>query len=256
MAVGPLSARPLHSAARVEDAVHRAAEPALRRRGWRETVVAYTGYGAPGWVRVLARVVLSPEGWVRRSPAERVRGWRSFTTLSVMHAPVVLEVGGREHEVRADRGGYIDRVVQADLAPGWASVRLRTPGAEPVEAPVRIVDPDVRFGIVSDVDDTVMVTALPRPLLAGWNTFVLDEAARAAVPGMAVLYERLTTRHPGTPLLYLSTGAWNVAPTLTRFLSPPVSRRTPPADRLGADRGPLVPKRARPQARHPGPAGE
>ena len=84
---------------------------------------------------------------------------------------------------------------------------------------MRIIDPKVRFGIVSDIDDTVMVTALPRPLLAAWNTFVLDEHARAAVPGMAVLYERLVTAHPGAPVLYLSTGAWNVAPTLTRFLS-------------------------------------
>ena len=61
---------------------------------------------------------------------------------------------------------------------------------------MRIIDPAVRFGIVSDVDDTVMVTTLPRPLLAAWNTFVLDEHARASVPGMAVLYERLSTPTP------------------------------------------------------------
>jgi phosphatidate phosphatase APP1 len=33
-----------------------------------------------------------------------------------------------------------------------------------------------------------------------------------------VLYERLTRSHPGAPVIYLSTGAWNVAPTLTRFM--------------------------------------
>jgi len=68
-------------------------------------------------------------------------------------------------------------------------------------------------------NDTVMVTALPRPFLAAWNTFVLDEHARASVPGMAVLYERLVNANSGAPVFYLSTGAWNVAPTLTRFLS-------------------------------------
>jgi phosphatidate phosphatase APP1 len=98
-------------------------------------------------------------------------------------------------------------------------VTLHCEDAEPAVAPIRVVDPDVRFGIISDIDDTVMVTALPRPLLAAWNTFVLDEHARMAVPGMAVLYERLTTANPGAPVLYLSTGAWNVAPTLTRFMS-------------------------------------
>ena len=64
-----------------------------------------------------------------------------------------------------------------------------------------------------------MVTALPRPLLAAWHTFVVNEHARATTPGMPVLYERLTARYPGAPVIYLSTGAWNVAPTLTRFLS-------------------------------------
>jgi phosphatidate phosphatase APP1 len=36
---------------------------------------------------------------------------------------------------------------------------------------------------------------------------------------MAVLYERLVTANPGAPVFYISTGAWNVAPTLARFLS-------------------------------------
>jgi phosphatidate phosphatase APP1 len=167
----------------------------------------------------MARIVLTridPRPGPR--PA-KVRGWRHFATLPVMNAPVVIDAGGRRHERVADRGGYVDCVVPANLASGWTTVRLSAEGAEPVEAPVRVVDPAVRFGIVSDVDDTVMVTALPRPLLAAWNTFVLDEHARMAVPGMAVLYERLATAYPGAPVLYLSTGAWNVAPTLTRFLS-------------------------------------
>ena len=35
---------------------------------------------------------------------------------------------------------------------------------------------------------------------------------------MAVLLERLARSNEGCPIIYLSTGAWNVAPTLTRFL--------------------------------------
>jgi hypothetical protein len=216
---GQVTPARLHRAARIEDAVHRVVERRFRRRGWHVTVIAYTGYGAPGWVRVMCRVLLGRlDDRPRRRP-KKVRGWRSFTTLPAKHEAVLIEAGGRRHEVHADRGGFVDVVVEADLAPGWQTVRLSTEDTEPVEAPVRIIDPQVRFGIVSDVDDTVMVTALPRPLLAAWNTFVLDEHARMAVPGMAVLYERLVNAHPGAPVLYLSTGAWNVAPTLTRFLS-------------------------------------
>ena len=134
-----------------------------------------------------------------------MRGWRSFTTIPVRQARVVID--------------HVVDVRPGVLTPGWSTVRLSVEGAQTVEAPVRIVDPTVAFGLISDVDDTVMVTALPRPLLAAWNTFVLDEHARMAVPGMAVLYERLGNAYPGAPVFYLSTGAWNVAPTLTRFLS-------------------------------------
>jgi phosphatidate phosphatase APP1 len=208
----------LHRAARIEDAVHEVIERRLRQRGWRPVITAYTGYGTPDWVRVMARVVLT-----RRTNApkrlEKVRGWRSFTTTPVSFTTVRIQVGDQVHETRTDRSGYVDCRVQGHLEPGWGKVRLSTDGAEPVDAPIRVVDAGVKFGVVSDIDDTVMVTALPRPLLAAWNTFVLDEHARMAVPGMAVLYERLVTANPGAPVFYLSTGAWNVAPTLSRFLS-------------------------------------
>jgi phosphatidate phosphatase APP1 len=226
----------LHRAARLEDAVYERLEPRLRQRGWRDTLVPYTGYGTPSWLRVFGRLLLGrPGGASGRNRA--VRGWRSFATLPVADEPVLVEVGGRQHEVRTDRGGYIDAVVEAELEPGWRSIRLQRAGAEPVEAPVLVLDPDARLAVVSDIDDTVMVTALPRPLLAAWNTFVLDEYARSPVPGMAVLYERLTRAHPDAPVFYLSTGAWNVAPTLTRFLS---RNLYPPGPLLLTDWGPTT----------------
>ncbi|WP_033337974.1 App1 family protein [Catenuloplanes japonicus] len=216
----------LHRAARIEDAVHEVVERRLVKRGWEPTVIGYAGYGAPGWVRVMARVLLSrpvPKSgwWARRAASQKpqsLRGWRSFATVSQMNAPVTITAGGVDHQAVGDRGGFVDAVVPADLKPGWQTVTIQSGAGEPVEAPVQILEPGLTFGVISDIDDTVMVTALPRPMLAAWNTFVLDEHARASVPGMAVLYERLRTAHPGAPVFYLSTGAWNVAPALTRFL--------------------------------------
>jgi phosphatidate phosphatase APP1 len=224
-AASPATEVRLHRAARIEDAAHKVLERRLLRRGWHSTIVAYPGYGlagkdSPGWVRVMGRVLLARAASDKpRKRAKKVRGWRSFASLSVMDAPVVVEVNGVRHEAFADRGGFIDLTCSSDLPAGWTTVRISSADGDPVDAPVNIVDPAVRFGILSDIDDTVMVTALPRPLLAGWNTFVLDEFARASVPGMSVLYERLSNAHPGAPVIYLSTGSWNVAPALTRFLS-------------------------------------
>lgn len=209
----------LHLAARIEDAFHGVRANLGRRRGRVPTVVPFVGYGGTGWVRVLGRVVLRKPGL---PPADRftsVRGWRSFTSVPVRDAEVTVSAGGISSTVVADRGGVIDERIEADLPPGWSTVRLAVDGHDGVDVPVFIVADDATFGLVSDVDDTVMVTALPRPFLAAWNSFVLDEHARSAVAGMAVLYERLLRANPGAPVVYLSTGAWNVVPTLTRFLT-------------------------------------
>ncbi|MFJ3488349.1 App1 family protein [Leifsonia aquatica] len=217
----------MHRAARIEDAFHEFRARRARKRGYLATVLPYTGYGAPTWVRILGRVVLAKEPKPgsraerkHRKREESIRGWRSFVSVPVSDVTVTVEIEGETHTVRPDRGGVIDTVLPVQLAPGWHTVRLSTVESSRVfEAPIYIVDPKAEFGIISDVDDTVMVTALPRPLLAAWNTFVLDEHARVPTPGMAVLLERLASTHPGTPVIYLSTGAWNVAPTLRRFLS-------------------------------------
>ena len=205
----------LHRAARIEDAFHRFRERIGRRVGLLPAIIPFTGYGSTKWVRVLCRVQLARPG--QRTLIGR-RGWRSFTGVQVGNATVTVVAGDTTQEVRADRGGVVDVRVEVALAPGWHEITIAAEGSAPVAAPVFIVDPEVKFGLISDIDDTVMVTALPRPFLAAWNTFVLNEHARRPVPGMAVLYERLMREHPGAPVIYLSTGAWNVAPTLSRFL--------------------------------------
>jgi len=208
----------LHRAARVEDSFHRLRVRWGRRRGLTASIVPFVGYGSTSWVRVLCRVQLSRPGSTAKRVTGNARGWRSFVGIPVGNAMVTVTSGRVTREVIADRGGVVDVRVDVRLRPGWHEISISVEGSEPVVAPVFIVDPEVRFGLVSDIDDTVMVTALPRPFLAAWNTFVLNEHARRPVPGMPVLYERLKREHPGAPVIYLSTGAWNVAPTLSRFL--------------------------------------
>jgi len=206
-------------ALRVDHAVQRWRERHARDAGYVVEVVPYTGYGSTSWLRVLARVLLAKESRRQADPPAGARGWRNFIGVPVENAGVRLHVGERSFEIHADSSGIVDVVVDVDLAPGWHRISMSSEDSEVVTTLVFVVDPETTFGVVSDIDDTVMVTALPRPMLAAWHTFVVNEHARATTPGMPVLYERLTTRYAGAPLIYLSTGAWNVAPSLTRFLS-------------------------------------
>lgn len=206
--------------ARLEYRLHAWRERRARRRGHAPTVAAFPGYGGRDWVRVVGRVLIVPPVRRRRPRGEYagVRGWRSFAAVPIGFAQVEITVDGVTHSVVADRGGVIDTVIPATLPSGWQPITMSVEDADPVTTRVFVVGPDVDFGVISDVDDTVMVTTLPRPFVAAWNSFVLDEHARQPVPGMAVLLERLVRDHAGAPVVYLSTGAWNVAPTLGRFL--------------------------------------
>ncbi|MFC0628940.1 App1 family protein [Kribbella deserti] len=213
-------ARP-HYASRLEDWFNLGLQAILRRKGWRERIIPHMGYGNGEFVRVLARVVLSrdPRSQPRYDEDQVVRGWRVFVTAPAVGVPVSIVVGGETYEAVTDRGGFVDLSVPQSLDPGWHEISLGVDGEQRARGKVLVFDPNAEVGLVSDIDDTVMLTMLPRPLIAAWNTFVRDEQARRVVPGMAEMYRDLLAENPGAPIFYLSTGAWNTAPTLTRFLA-------------------------------------
>ena len=214
-----------HLASLVEDSWNTALGGLLQRRGWAHRVVPHVGYGSPDFIRVLARVVHAPgeaDAAARgesENPAQR-RGWRNFVSAEALHEPVLIALDGARHEASTDRTGGVDvRLPNPGWEAGWHEARIRTARSEEVLARILVVDPAQEFGLISDIDDTVLRTRLPRPLVAAYNTFVLPEHARRPVPGMAVLYQEVLRAHPGAPTVYVSTGAWNTAPTLRRFLA-------------------------------------
>ncbi len=218
-----MSTRPFF-ATRLEELFDRRVEAALRALGWTEQVICYTGYGTSASIRVLGRVILVPQrasSGLGKATEEliRRRGFRNFFSAACVRVPVQIQVGDLVIPTVTDRGGYFDqRIRHHGLAPGWQTVEVRSPESPPEQAQIQVVADDVRFGIVSDIDDTVISTFLPRPLIAAWNSFIRDESARQAVPGMARMYNSLIARHPGAPVVYVSTGAWNTNGFLSRFL--------------------------------------
>lgn len=211
---------------RIGDSIHSYREGKAKKNGLEPVIVPSVGYGTQGWVRILGRALYKTDLFEeffdsveKGDPSiEPVRGWRSFTSVAISHAPIDIHIDGQHHRVYADRGGVVNVKLSIALEPGMHQVTLTTPGSQPAITSVYIVPEDQTIGIICDVDDTVMNTALPRPFVAAWNSFVLNEHARSATPGMAVMMDRLHRAHPTAPFMYLSTGAWNVTPTLRRFL--------------------------------------
>lgn len=214
---------------RIGNKIHDWRSRRARLKGLEEVMVANPGYGATTWVRVIGRALYKTDGFEEiidslatnnETAKGAIRGWRSFSSIAISYAPITVTIDGKHtYQLTADKGGVLDEKLSVNLAPGMHTVTLTTGNSKPAETEIFVVPDDQKIGIISDIDDTVMVTALPRPLLAAWNSFVVNEHARIPTPGMPVLMDRLTRAHPTAPIMYLSTGAWNITPTLTRFLS-------------------------------------
>ena len=223
------------------------ARPAGSGRAARGPALAQDDGGAApsDMARVLARMVLRPhdapaEGPLFRSVPEEMpmtargvrdvrelaatnlleaqRGWRLFVDAPVPYLPVTIRFGAASVRTRADHDGYVDVVVRGHgLGAGWHEAHIEATGAGTVSTRILVVAPGPRLGIVSDIDDTAMVSHVPRMFVAAWNQLVKYTSSREPVPGMAALLTRVKRAHPGTPVIYLSTGAWNVVPTHRSF---------------------------------------
>jgi phosphatidate phosphatase APP1 len=236
-----------------EDGINRRSVDYLKRKGWRPRTIGLSGYGSVDKLHVMCRVIMAdpeatPESdpWVsvpadgtsssprparyptlgdqatefiQKTATEARRGWRQFFTAQVGFLPVTVRAGDKVVHTTTDRGGYVDVMIpDHNLAPGWHRVSIEARAAEPVHTDALVVAPSTKVGVVSDIDDTIMVTMLPRALLAAWNSFVRHTNTRKPVPGMADLLNGVLDSHPDAPIFYLSTGAWNVVPTLKRFM--------------------------------------
>ncbi|MFC5369260.1 App1 family protein [Arcanobacterium bovis] len=249
----------------IEENINRRGIVKWRQRGWLPQIIPFTGYGSTTAVKILARALMAEPNERQplfdlrnlqmsslRSPAintvrdiaelaieagaEAQRGWRQFFTTQVGFLPVTVTVGEKRIETRTDRNGYVDLLVENHgLTPGWHEVELIPAAGEPVKAPVMIVSPTATKGLVSDIDDTIMVTWLPRAALAAWNSFVVHTNSRKTVAGMSNFYRNILSGHPDAPVFYLSTGAWNTFSTLEIFLS---TFRFPVGPLLMTDWGP------------------
>lgn len=160
--------------------------------------------------------------------------YRRFETDEIVGERVVLETGpdarldagpdahADRYEALSDEEGYVHfgfpPPVGSD-APSF-DVTLRLPDRPgSIAQTVQVLRPpaDAGFGIISDVDDTVLVTDATSLLKMMRLTLLESSASRVAFPGVAAFYRALEAQGR-RPFFYVSSSPWNLYDFLDDFM--------------------------------------
>lgn len=209
-----------------------------RRLGWFPSVEPYIGYGTHRYARLICRTVYAPKlghhSALKRGiyamlvvPAVRVRVALSIDGIPVETAqigdseiydkPEGSRDGSAEYCI-SDRAGYLDLITERALEPGRHVVSYSVSDREPVKASLFAIDANVPVGVISDVDDTIMVTQAPSPIRAAYNLLIMNPAHRSPVTGMSEFFQSLERLRDDIPFFYLSTSPWNVEASIRHFI--------------------------------------
>ena len=85
--------------------------------------------------------------------------------------------------------------------------------------------PDARFGVLSDIDDTILETGVQRAARMVRQTIAGSALTRSPFPGAPELYRDLAADH--NPVFYVSSSPWNLHAFLLAFLATATSRSAP-----------------------------
>jgi phosphatidate phosphatase APP1 len=190
----------------------------------------YLGHGSDQGVVVRGRVLDDPP------PSEAVEGEgvgaavrrsvRQFLTDDLPGVPLRVTVAGTTVETVTDGDGYFQ--VRLEPEPGrltapWSSGTVELAGdyrgvtdrtVTPLE--VRVPGQDAAFGVISDVDDTILETGVQRVARMVLQTLTGSALTRTPFPGASRLYNDLAAG--SNPIFYVSSSPWNLHTFLLAFI--------------------------------------
>ena len=190
----------------------------------------YLGHGTADQLYLTGRV-LTERGLTRPEDNDSIwenllNTYRRFNTDEVPYAQVRALFHETGQTVTANDEGYfrIALSLDAPVHPGWRDIHLHlldAPGRdmpEPVQAVGRafVPPPEAQFGVISDIDDTVLQTDVRHLLRFARNVFLRNARTRLPFPGVAAFYRALQGTTPN-PLFYLSSSPWNLYDLLVDF---------------------------------------
>ncbi len=199
-------------------------------------IVAYRGYGNANRVLVNGRAQ-ECENIARSTDADS--RWRNLLATykriesdPLPGAKVLARIAGREYTITADDEGFFRQWIElpeplSTEAP-WHEVGLELveplrPDQPQVTAKglIRLLQASSTFGVISDLDDTVIQSRIANFLQAVRTVMLGNARTRLPFPGVAAFYQALEKGADGVrqnPVFYVSSSPWNIYDVIAEFL--------------------------------------
>ena len=193
-------------------------------------ILTYAGYRNHCEARLSGRVVRF------RKPLDagdgtlpRLRAMMAiYNSEEVAGVRVACNVYGRTTEAQTDEEGYFSFTLPiAKPLPEhtrWETATVSTPEREAqqlsISVPILSPTADNHWGVISDIDDTVVETGATN-FVKNWRRVLVDRPQdRLAVPGAAKLYQMIAHDHraPARPFFYVSSSPWNLYGFIAEFM--------------------------------------
>ena len=192
-------------------------------------VIPYYGFGTPERVHLRGRL-LEDNRVTQADDNDTVwrnllNMYRRFDSRELPGAQVRVRVNSTERELLTNDEGYfsIELPLVEPLSPtrAWHDVEVELLGTPHIRGVGKVLIPpsDAEYGVISDIDDTVIKTDVIDLIKMARNTFLHNARTRLPFEGVAGFYQALQrgTRGNFNPIFYVSSSPWNLYDLLVDF---------------------------------------
>ena len=198
-------------------------------------VLAYRGFGnrvrAHVYGRIVERIGLTPSTDKDSVLTNLLNTYRRAESDPLRNAQVNVGFGSASTVMTTDPEGYFGGWVTLELPPGggeWHEYQAELtshlpPGTDAVKGAGEILMPPdtARFGVISDIDDTVIQSRVSNFIQAARTVMLGNARTRLPFPGVAAFYRALRDGAGGddkNPLFYVSSSPWNIYDVISEFM--------------------------------------
>ena len=199
-------------------------------------VLAYRGYGNATSAYIHGRAQenrgVGPSSTDDSTLENLFNTYRRADAHPLPFARVAVEVAGTMTALKADDEGFFSGRVDLRMPlkgdAEWNEYHVdllepAPPGVDRARVTGEILVPpaSARFGVISDIDDTVIQSRVSNFLQAARTVMLGNARTRLPFPGVAAFYSALRNGFTGdekNPIFYVSSSPWNIHDVIAEFM--------------------------------------